>query len=253
MTAVGISSLSCYYSMILPPQQLKKQSSSYQIRQYVNNNLDTIIQNQEKKLNIAHQGVPVVEVGISDQIKKSFPGLPICGCYDSGENIIYIKKDIIINLEEEIKNVEVSSPGNDCYIKQVIDHELGHFYVDMLSENLGTGSWPQTLTENGTVDKNAIHIIGEGIAEYFGRSMNSHYDNFKDQEWPTKLEDFVNSDNPSIPNYRIWYDGGYHLVKPIIDEFGVKGIMYLMFHPPTEKELLDLQGYQKKILINLSK
>lgn len=246
---ISISSLS-YYSATALQEQLQKQEPSYQIQRYVNDNLDTIIQNQENKLNIIHRRVPVVEVGISEQTKEAFPNLSICGSYDSEANAIYIKKDITINLSPDKEGLEVS-PENFCTIKEVIDHELGHFYVDTLSEYLGKGSWPQTLRENGTVNENAIHIIGEGIAEYFGRTMNGDYDNFKDEEWPTKLEDFFDKKDSNIPDYRQWYQGGYHLVKPVIDEFGVEGIKYLMFHPPTEEELINLKEYQQKVIHQL--
>ncbi|MDP3734682.1 MAG: hypothetical protein Q8R37_05630 [Nanoarchaeota archaeon] len=258
---IGISSLS-YYSVTALQEQLQQQESSYQIQNYVNTNLDKIIQDQEKKLNIVYQGRPIVEVGISEETKNAFPSLSICGYYDSEENSIYFKKDITINPLPDKDGLEIS-PENSCTIKEVLDHELGHFYVDMLSEQLKHGSWPQTLRENGKVDENAIHIIGEGIAEYFGRTMNGHYDNFKDEEWPTKLEDFymlydqngkkIDLEDPPIPNYRLWYQGGYHLVKPIIDEFSVNGIHYLMFHPPTEEELINLKEYQQKVIRQLRK
>lgn len=247
---ISVSSVS-YYAHMAFQEHFKKQEPHYQIMHYVNENLDAIIRKQEQKLNIIHREVPTVKVGISAQTKKLFPHSLICGSYNSEENTIYLKNDIIIDAKNEIQGLEVMT--SSCTIKMVLDHELGHFYCDKLSENLEKGSWPQTLLENGTVDENAIHIIREGIAEYFVRTMNIHYDYFNNEEWPKRKQDFVDKNNPSVPNYRMWYDGGYHLVKPIIDKFGVKGITYLMFHPPTEEELINLKEYQLKVIQQLQK
>ncbi len=46
-------------------------------------------------------------------------------------------------------------------------------------------------------------------------------------------------------------EGGYHLVKPVLDQYGKSGIEYLIRHTPRALDLLDLPSYQKKALEEL--
>lgn len=128
---------------------------------------------------------------------------------------------------------------NDNETRRVLSHELGHFYADKLNETAGLGNWPNF--ENKTfVQQQAIHLVSEGIGEYFERATHPKADDFKDSNWPAQISDF------SI--LRIRYNGGFHLVKPIIDLHKKAGIEYLIANPPQEKDLLNLPAYQRKAL-----
>ena len=69
-------------------------------------------------------------------------------------------------------------------------------------------------------------------------------------------DDFSHSDWPNLSSWKLWddrviYQGGYHLVKPIIDEFGKEGMVYLMQNSPTKDDLLSLEDYQNKVMKKL--
>ncbi len=131
---------------------------------------------------------------------------------------------------------------NDNETRRVVSHELGHLYVDALNETIGFGNWPNFSNKN-FAQQQAIQLVSEGIGEYFERSTHPREDNFKDADWPKKVDEF------SI--LRVRYVGGFHLVKPIIDSHKKAGIEYLITNPPQEKDLLDLPAYQRRALEQL--
>ena len=88
-------------------------------------------------------------------------------------------------------------------------------------------------------------LISEGIAEYFERTLNNGKDNFKDSDWPENLGDFIQN--------KIIYNGGLHLVKPIIDRYGKRGIETLIINPPSLEDLSNLPEYQNRVIESLSK
>jgi hypothetical protein len=133
----------------------------------------------------------------------------------SGDNKIYILPRLFPSIEKT---------------KQVVEHELGHFYVDNLIKKLG-----KTEINYIGFKKISKEIIGEGIAEYFARVMNDK------KNFPNET---VDSNN--------FYSESFYLVKPIIDKYGEKGIEYLLFNLPTIKELNLPREYQERILKKLS-
>ena len=88
-------------------------------------------------------------------------------------------------------------------------------------------------------------MINEGIAKYVENKMNGEdNDPFPFEEWPTEIKGFSN---------RVIYEGGYALVRPIIDKHGEKGIQFLLFNHLTPKELYTPEEYQEKILTDIAK
>ena len=218
------------------------------INLYLENNLTRIMQEQSEKLETTLFKEPIIKVGLLEIDKNKLSGITICGVYYPISNTIYLRKDITI--EKEKDGLEVITKKK-CKIKPTLDHEIRHYFNDMLSESLGKGNWPlEGITEYQEI---ALQIISEGIAGYAERKMNVTYDSFEDKEWPKSYQGFWNFLNPDILDYRIRYDGGYHLVQPIIDKYGEEGIKHLMFNPPNEQELLDLKSYQQKVLQFLNK
>lgn len=116
------------------------------------------------------------------------------------------------------------------YVEKSIRHELGHFYADIISRNVNGTWWPELEYGNSYAELIIRDMLGEGIAEYFGRTSD-------DEEIP--LEDFPESVDEFTPKgYEndLIYDGGYALIKPILDKFSVKiGVEYIVSHPPICK------------------
>jgi len=126
-------------------------------------------------------------------------------------------------------------------VKDIIDHELGHFYIDKLNESLGKGNFE--IDDTSKEDIIRTKLLSEGVAVYFDKTINGGKDNFKDSDWPKETEDFLKR--------KTHYDGGFHFVKPIIDAYGKKGIEYLICNPPTKEDLKDLSEYRQRALQEL--
>jgi hypothetical protein len=101
---------------------------------YIEKILPDIVQAQEKRLGIKYPGMPKIIVLDSD-----FPD----GGYDAVEDTL----EIMVGHDAVY----------DSSIKQILDHELGHFYVDKLEERAG---------------KKLQHDIAESIALYIENTMN---------------------------------------------------------------------------------
>jgi len=208
--------------------------------------LENRIQAHEETLGITYHGKPKLSFETPedwDPDRTSF------ALYDTKTNTIHIAQYFVYN----------SMSTMEPYIEELLDHELGHFYVDALNESMGKGDWPgynEKITEAEVLKDLGIKLISEGIAEYFRKELNPEDDllrlehklggkreatDFQDSDWPKDVFDF-------FQRY-VMYEGGHHLVKPIIDKHGKKGILYLMENPPTD--LLDLPSYQKEVLKSL--
>lgn len=158
---------------------------------------------------------------------------------DGNNGLYYKKKDQInLNITEHLIHMFDADYNPD----DLLNHELAHFLMDKMSEREGKGDYPPDIICNNESDAKmtalSYRIISEGIAEYVARFMTrNESDKYDDKMYP---------DNSFI------YDGGYHLVKPILDAYGVKSIDYLMDNPPTLEEMLDLLSYQERMMKELS-
>jgi len=155
---IGYTAVSIYSS--IADKTIKKKLESHIIK-----NLPAVIEAQEKKLGIKHIGVPRIMVSYSD-----FPN----GGYDAEEDSL----EIMIESPEAI---------DDTSTKEILDHELGHFYVDKMEEKMG---------------KRLHYNDSESIARYFGNTMND-------------IGDSKDMQDKNLKEYRI--------IRPLIKKYGVKG------------------------------
>ncbi|MBS3085206.1 hypothetical protein J4225_00800 [Candidatus Pacearchaeota archaeon] len=199
------------------------------IKNYIKNDLKYEMANQEQILGIKYLGTPNIEYHMQPEIINLAPG-----AYDAETDTIYIN----LHLLTERKSLKQDL----LRVKKTLNHELGHFYTDKLSERLGKKDlFKFARGENYLgVEVYPERLILEGIAEYFDIEVNGGAHSFKDTDWPTDLDAF----NKTTAIYL----GGYHLVKPIIDLYGEKGIECLIQNMPTKEDLLDIPEYQNKIL-----
>ena len=208
-----------------------------EVKVYVDQNLENIIQEQEEKLGITYPNErPIIHYYIPpDKIGA-------CGNYDYKDNEIYLLSS------------RYEPPEWDLSItKDTIHHELAHYYMDKLSERLVDEDWPKYEDDMTLAQMLGIKLISEGTATYIERKMNGQEDTFTDNDWPKSIKEFVFHPLMPIPKPEIVYDGGFHLVKPVIGQYGEEGVIYLMFNPPQEHEMLNLPLYQERILGELSK
>ncbi|MBW2991136.1 sterile alpha motif-like domain-containing protein [Candidatus Woesearchaeota archaeon] len=227
---VGLVSLVVALMMSCNPSnkdvsKLKKDEPHPEAINYVTKNLGSIISSQEKSLGVQHFGLPNIEFK---------------GCGFRGEREFYNPDTDTLTLYLPRAYVHFSPRTTEDLIR----HGLGHIYADKLSEGLENESWPPKVEKN--IDYVRYGLVAEGIAEYFKRKSHNEEDTFKDSQWPKTVEEFEKISDS------IYYNGSYHLVKPIIDKHGQEGIEYLINNPPEIQDLKDLPRYQKIVLENLS-
>lgn len=214
-------------------------------QEYVEKNLGRIMRDQERRVGLAHLGVPNI---IFNETRIGSDR------YSPENDSIYLYEGLTVHPEPRCPFLDfmgLGTPPSESNVQDTLEHELGHFYVDQLSERMGNGSWPKSEEELkgsfANVHNAASSIVGEGIAEYFERENNEKPDDFEDSEWPTE----EGKDLFDFHVGRVAYDGGYHLVKPIIDKYGVRGVKYLMTNLPTREDLFALPEYRDRTLANL--
>lgn len=225
---------------------------------------------QEEKLGIKHRGKlnvefkrPNLHAALIDKFNAG---------YNQNNDTLYLRPELmrcdVTLLKDNPEHYSripvdiskyVSSFVSDCnlaLIKWTLDHELGHWYPDMLSRYLGNGSWPKPKGKISNKEKNTSEmivqdILSEGIATYFEMTLNNTSQNeFSDKNWPSNFEF-----EPGGGLHRMLaYSGGHYLVKPIIDNYGEKGIAHLILNPPVIKNMdfRPLIDYKANILEQLA-
>ena len=179
--------------------------------------LENLITHQEEKLGVRHFDIP--ELRVTMHIPKN--------CCENGK--IFLK----------------------YWDEEYLYHELGHFYLDKLCKKLGVVDLHIDLAENKEEMTRWFEarneLIREGIATYFEREMTGKEVDFNDSEYPKTIEEFLRNKAGFL--IRLYYDGGYHLVKPILDKFGVEeGCKRIILHLPRKEDMVELPIYRKKIL-----
>src|SRR3989344_3114217 len=215
------------------------------IQAYVEQNLEQIIEKQEKKIGITYPTErPKIEYLLPEE--KIYPG--ILGLYNDREDTLYLPSGILTKPRWNFGDLMtvMFTANRTVEARRVLDHELAHFYCDKLKEHtLGKDYFLRGQMLFSEEELMADKLINEGIAEYVENTMNGEERKpFDFQKWPLVTEQFAND---------TIYRGGYALVKTIIDQYGEKGIQFLLFNLPTEKELFTPKKYQERVLNDIAK
>jgi len=196
------------------------------VEEYIKQNLNQIMEAHEKKMGIEFIGKPKIQYSL---IEERFEG-----SYGPSKKLISLPSGLLTHPLPDFGDLIIPFLVGKKQLTaiSVLDHELGHFYCYERSKKLG-----YNILNNLGSD-----VVQEGIAGYFESRTQPNQrsnSNFKDENWPKNMKDFR--------DYEI-YQGGFYLVKPVIDKFKKKGIDYLILHPPTPNDLKNLPRYQKKVL-----
>lgn len=162
-------------------------------------------------ITFAEDWVPRVQFGIPSYIQypEQFPG-----CYDPDTRSFFINPLLV--------------DRKDRLMQELMDHELGHALADQVSYCIRGCQWPDEKDRKSLVDSEAVatKVLSEGVAEYFA---NLFYQNVK--TGPDWLPSGYGFEQMNIWQSNTWqYDGGYWLVKPVIEKFGEKGLEYIVTH-----------------------
>src|SRR3989338_2145443 len=162
---------------------------------------------QEKELGIKFNGEPNIQYFS----KRDIPGT----YYDGETNTLWIDVNDTVsprNTPECIitRLLKPKADGAD----ETIYHEMGHFYLRQLRMKNGIAQ-PRTDSEKFHAQR-----VEEGVAEYFERRM-------------TKFDGF-----------EPFRSGQWHMVKPIIDQYGERGMAFLISNLSKMDE--PSEEYQKR-------
>lgn len=221
------------------------QNKDPEIEEYVQKNIEQIIKEQESKLGMTYpKERPAIYYTLPEQYR--FGG--IVGLYYPEKDTIRLASGILIKPERDFSDViaTIATFNKTESAKRTVDHELAHFYCDKLKEkafrNYSIFELYFLLLPE---ERMGQRLIDEGIAKYVENRMNGEIEEpLSFQDWPSDILQFTNKEI---------YRGGYTIVKPIIDQYGEKGIQFLLFNPPTPKELFAPKKYQERILVSIAK
>ncbi len=220
---------------------LVKLRNARELNQYLDKNLSVVMLSQEQVLGINYRNnVPEVEV-------NTHLGFQYNGLYNPSSSKISLSvwnHNSAESLNDKLVPFFVF--GQAPPVRRTLDHELGHFYTHMVAEENGLPYFLLPYFPPGVNDSKELlaakKLIREGLAEYFSRKINGGTDDFADHEWSSPLSDWGN---------RQFYDGGYHLVAPVLDLSVRKGIEFFISNPPSGS-LHNLLSYQKRALETVS-
>jgi len=232
------------------------------VEEFVTQNIEQLIHAQEQKVGFTLFPPPPMEFMLppSSRLKKTESNGITYGLYDLQEHVLYLNSGMLTLPSFDLSDIaaRIGTAGNTKNVKSTLYHELGHYYCDRLYEHLlADFAAEDKLNDPFRLDKLiGLKIIQEGIGRYFENIMMGEEDSFQDREWPATVGDFfdpvalIMDQNLIVPEH-LMYDGGYHLVKPVIDRYKKEGLLYLLHHIPGN--VLELPQYQQKALEDLSR
>ncbi len=221
--AVLVTAASCLSSAVVLYSLSKRADED--VQEYVEESIDTIIDDQEEVLGIKYQGKPQLYYRLPEELidpLDRFGGM-IAGKYYPEEQAIYLRSGIFTTPHGGIEDVLATffTLGATVDALPVISHELAHYYTNQRGGELTDGGdwWIKEVNAaRNPEQQHALFVVIEGIATYVQNRVHSH-------------EDFERSNIPR--NYREAFD----FVKPIIDRFGSRGIDHLILNTPSPEEI----------------
>ena len=218
------------------------------VQMYVGSHLIGIMEEQEKRLGIRHFGIPKITYDVPGWLSHFF-AMFMTGTYNSDFNEIYLRHQKITIPNKTLNNIlPFISPFSHMDAKEVLEHELGHFYSDNLSKSLGSGQWPRYGI---SIEENIIKkLVSEGIAEYFRRTSKENKETKKLIDWTGAGIGVLTRAGATDENIRNY---GFHIVKPILDADVKRGITHFLKNMPNIEDLNNVPQYQADVAGYLAK
>ena len=141
-------------------------------------------------------------------------------------------------------------------VRSLLAHELGHFYIEYMMRKTAEESWMVPLRQRSlnTLDYFGLLLVSEGVGEYFECTLGGGCLTEVKDEWFTDTyteETFLSTARV------IMYEGGYALMKPLLDRGVEEGVRYILDNPlviPVAFDIPDLRQalrYREKALREL--
>ncbi len=213
--------------------------------------LPKAIKDLETELGVTFAEFPAID--LSQKLEEDMTGE-----YNPARNTVNINYELIF-LPKGVLNkfLNFANYGQAADLYPILRHELGHFYVDKVQESLKLPHVPsleqlERLKDLAQGDNFTLFddpkfqavvgnkIMNEGIAEYFEHGPLSERE-IDQLHWPRYTDVFMKIDEV--------YYWGHQMVSPIIEQFGARGIEYLVMHPPEDPTKLG--EYQQDVLETL--
>jgi hypothetical protein len=155
------------------------------------------------------------------------------GMYKAETQTIYFPIRVVYELTARHKqswsSLNADTVAQDDELAELLDHELGHELMDQVSRRNGLGPWftEDRFARSSAGEKLGLDILSEGTALFFQR-LNSRRDesDLSPQAFPATWEE-----QRFYPYRMVAYEGGYWIVRDVLNQYGERGLIWLMRHP----------------------
>ena len=237
---------------------LAEKITEHQTKQYVTEHIKTFQADQCKQMNLCYTTNPDIIFSIPPGLDLQ-TALTIGGGYDNGTLYFPLwnarpPPTTFATKLQQFHNEHTPfyrlffSKRND--VAPRMHHELAHLFTDERRKQLGVvrlidRDLRGKITQEQFGQLVCERIIAEGIATYVQAEMNDHQEAYTraPQQWPKWPQEWR-----SFLETEIIYNGGYQIVKPILNEHGKRGIDTLILFPLQPEELSNPLLYQKRIM-----
>lgn len=222
-------------------------------KEYLEKNFEKLLMEQENKLGIIYPSRPALTFDCEDGPEYT-PNKGAVYLPEKKEICIYLEKNDLIKFtgtEDPFMKSFVESRHRDTAdVNKILWHELGHYYTHLACEKLGVEDffWEKSTIIVGDLPKNlGKQVLSEGIARYFEKKTAGEEETtFKQSDWSTDAFSVF------IKAYSV-YEGGYSLVREIMDEYGADASLeYFILNPIVlENPRIDVPKYKLKAFQDL--
>lgn len=155
------------------------------------------------------------------------------GTYRAETQTIYFPISVLYGLTARhtqlLGSMDADIAAGDDEFAELLDHELGHELMDQVSRRNGLGAWftEERFNTSTEGERVGLDILSEGTALFFQRVSFPRDDRELSQgTFPATLRE------QRFYTYRmIAYDGGYWMVRDVLNRYGERGLIWLMSHP----------------------